>query len=1258
MSNGSQSDPSATVFHAALARLARLRATARGMLTLQTLAWVIAVGIACLIGMGLVDFALRWPGWVRGGLLGAVLVGAGWVIVTRVIPAARFNPSLTEFALRLERTAGGRAAGLSNLLASAIDLGAAGQVSPNVMNQAAAGLSRVGLGDTLQPKRLLISGGTLAAVVAGFAMLFAAQPGLVSIGAHRVLTPWSSAQWPMRNDVEDVTKLAVHPIGSALPIRAALVRSDRDSAATRVEAIYRLIDASGKAGPTRRVVLTSQEKPIALMADRGDGQTIETTGTLFERLIEPGAIVPAETLAGGSTTSPTAHRSEPGQIEYAIESSDDRTTWHRITLVRPPVVTGAKLTMTPPAYASATPVDLDLGMGVDERATAAGVLVGSTVAMTLEFSKPVPVPAGPALAESLGNDFAAAVSAGSATITKGEAADDAGRSTRWLLNWTVTTPMRLPVKVADHYGIKSENEPVYRVDARDDRPAEATITKPAEDGEVLPTAVIDAAAEGRDDVGLVNVLGQMQIARRPAGSEGAAPEPDTEQATFATATASADAGTKTTLTAATTLDLSTLAVKPGEELWLTALAKDSFDLAGKTHEPTRSAVRKLRVISAEQFVEQIWNELGGVRRSAISLAEQEQKNRDNVKEGRDASAAARDQNAVTEGATRQQQTVERLAQRAQANKLDDPELDSLMKDARALLDEARESSAKAQQSLRDAAEAKQAGKSAKEQSSRADAQNQQADAQKALEQAADALDRGQDAWATKREVERLLEDQKDLREATEKTAAETRGKETNELSQKERAEIDQNAQKQDDLAQRAEDAIRKMQEKAEQIRENNPSAAGALNEAAAKGQRQELQKKMEQAAKDMKQNKQQNAGQQQQAAEKTMEEMLAEMNDAQKNRDETLARELASIIQSLDALIKRQVAEIATLTNAMESANLTGRDESQIKIRSAALGVAEQAKAAGREARETADIIGAATDAMGNAVGHLRAVPTKAADAVTSEQEALAKLREAREKAEKAKQAAEQRENARKKAELKKAYKELLDEQVALKQQATELEAMEPGRKRNAAARELAPLQDEIRRKASDLASKTTEIGESEMFSMAHARLDEVMATAAERLTAGEVGARVTGRQAAAARVLEALLDALADDKQKDDEFREQQQDQPGGDSGGQQNKPQLIPPVADLKLLRRMQAEALQLTREAEGSDAAAKAEAAGDAGKVQGELAKRAEALLKKLMERGGGGGGVEGGGGPGDEEGAGDEPPGQPPGQPPGKPQGDKP
>ncbi|MFN0010509.1 MAG: hypothetical protein ACKVS8_02570 [Phycisphaerales bacterium] len=1208
----------------ALASLRRLRSVMRLSLVLQRGLWLIALALSVGVGLGLLDYALRLPSAVRGGLLALGLALLGISIWRRVLLAWRFRPPLEELALRLEslNEPGPQAV---DLLASGVDFaGHPGTHAPPLAR--AMGERVVALAGALTPtfrltrvlrwKPVALAAGAACACALGITALGMTSPELAGIGARRVLLPWSAATWPKRSAVYDLTAEEVHPLGTALSLRALMHQRGAGRASDRVEATYRLIGPDGTTGPSRRVVLTSQERPATARNRAGD--TVE--GVLHERILEAAALELDPDLTASETT----------QIEYALETSDDQSEARRITLVRPPAVVGASVRTSPPAYAASVPDfeprTADLGTGTDQRATLAGVLAGSRVELSITLNKAVPTPATDAppemlrewLAAALGEQFASAVADRDATL---DARFEEGL--KWTIAWTLDQSLRLPVRAVDRFGVQSDGESILRIEVRADRPPEATVIKPDQDVEVLASASVEVVVEARDDVAVDSLAAEYRVARRAAGSVGAAPEPDAD---YVVLTATPESGR--TLNVASRLDLDALKAKPGEEYWITALAHDAYELRGERHEGVRSAVRKVRVISEQQLTDQVWAELGGVRRTAQRLAEQQQTARAATEQAKDPGPIARDQAAITEGATRQDQVVSRLRERLDANSLNDTELSAVLNEARASLEQAREASAGAGQRLK---EAKAAGESRDEpaaSAATAKATEDQDRAQSALESLAELLDKGQDTWSVKRGLERLLQEQKALRDATSTAAKQSVGKPLEDLTPQQRQQTEQLGDQQEELARRAEEALRKMREKAEQMKETDPAAAAAMNDAAQRGRSANVPEQMEKAAKDIRTNKQQSANQQQDRATKALQDMLEQLEQAAKSRDQTLARQLASLIESIEGLIARQTGEIAALQRWADGGPSDGLDAPMIRLRTLTLGTAEQARAAGREARGVAGPLDAAAGAQGEAVTGIRATGASAEAVKTHEELSLAKLNEALERANEAQQQAQDRNARAERAELRKGYRELLDLQTDVRVRTDDVAKMEAGRRQRAAARELAEPQDRVRTLAAEMEQKTKEIGEADMFRFAHKRLDDAAGFAAQRLTEGEAGPAVRARQASAIRVLQGVLDALADTAQRPDDFREnaggQGQGQGQGQGGGGQ--PKLIPPAAELKLLRGMQAEALELTRLA--ADDVGNAATRDEASQLQAGLAERAASLLQKLKdeEAGGGGGPVQ--------------------------------
>lgn len=75
------------------------------------------------------------------------------------------------------------------------------------------------------------------------------------------------------------------------------------------------------------------------------------------------------------------------------------------------------------------------------------------------------------------------------------------------------------------------------------------------------------------------------------------------------------------LTLAGAIDLATMGVRPGDEVWVSALGRDVFAEATGDHDDraARSPVRRLRIIDETAFINQIRGELAGVRRAAIEI---------------------------------------------------------------------------------------------------------------------------------------------------------------------------------------------------------------------------------------------------------------------------------------------------------------------------------------------------------------------------------------------------------------------------------------------------------------------------------------------------------------------------------------------------------------------------------------------------------------------------------------------------------------
>lgn len=1184
------------------ATLRRLRTRARVRLVGQRLGLIIAAAAGAAILLGGADYLLRTPSVLRLALLLLGAAAFGVAILRLVVPALRFAPSLTEVALRAERLPEVKAAGLETRLASGLELsarpgdGLEGELSAQAATDAAARFAaiagRVRLLDARHLRRTLAA--LLAAALPLGALWFAA-PDLLGIGARRVLAPWTGASWPKRTGVVDASRPPAHAINNALPLRAIVTRTNRPMGATDVHARFRLI-IDGREGPLRRATLTPQRRLAETHAAGGT-----QSGELYERLIEPATLADAEIPAESRV-----------QLEYWFETEDDRTAPWRVTLVEPPAVHAATVSVAPPDYAAdvlATRSDLvrgtrDAGAGRDERAATGPILGGSRVVLDLTINKPVPTPADrrdlPAFLErtapglELQPDLAAAFDGVS-----------------WRIAFTARSSLRVPIVLRDEHGIESALPAVYRFDTVEDRPPTAAVIDPGQDESILPTAVLTATGEGRDDVALASVTLRRQTARTPAGSAGAPAQADAEPVEIATVAPSGGAAQSR---ASAVLSIQELGVGAGDEVWLTARVTDILG-AGDPARAVVSPVRRLRVISESELVEQIRVELSGVRDAAIRLVQdQERLSGDLARAGADARAAADQrqlQRALSDRLSPVGDVLSRLRSRTERNRLDDRVLAGLLDDAATAVADAAHGARRAEDALGGLASRPPAASPDRD---LAEAGKGQREVQDALTQLAEMLDRGQDTWAVRRAIERLLNDQRQVTAQTRAAAGQTQGQRPDQLTPEQREDLARLARRQQELSQRTGALTETLEERADQMRETDPSQAQTMQAAADQSRQAGISGTQQQAAEQIEQNQTSAAQQMQEQAEQALERMAAELDRAQQRRDEALRRLLADLMQSLDRLIADQTAEITRLGQAVAGAQTGPLDVPMIALNRNTLALAANTRES-REAAGVADLIDAAGVAQSAAIVSIRLPDLAEADA--GERQALARLKEAREEADRLQRQTAQREAERKRAELLKAYQEALELQTALNAETAPIIGKEPGRRERTLARRLSERQSSIRDSLARLREQTSELADSGMFDYAHRRLDQAATHAADTLGEGLTPATVGTAQQTVARVLHALVEALRQEQQDRDQFRDAEGEEGGGaGQGGQNAQPPLIPPIAELKLLRMMQEEASQRTRELSRSpgDAAALA----DVAALQRELNSCGNDLIDKMTPR----------------------------------------
>ena len=1142
-----------------ISELETIRRRSRTMLLIQRVSVIVAwvVGLTgCLVAL---DFLLRLPATPRLALLVGGLAVFGYGLWTYLWPAVLFRPHLTELALRAERSfpaVAGRLASSLEFAVSGLDKVnplAARSIIETERRLAGESLSRV-----IDGNRTWRASGAMLGVLAIATLLVVIDPAAAQTGLARLFAPFGSTQWPARTGVaslmhEVVPETHVHPRGQALALRAQVTKGEPDHVAAR----YRLrID--GRFGPWHRIVLTHQ----------GDG--------VHERLVD--------TTADG--------------IELYFETSDASTKRERIMLAAPPAVHRAALRITPPSYAAAwfSTLEADLGPGLDERAmTDTAALVGSDVTLELQLNKPLPFPASDeALRRTLGWDD------GDLPLCIVSENPD-----RWTLRWRLGRTRRLNLHLVDEYGLGNTEPIVYRIDAVEDRLPTVTIMEPESDEPVLPTAVVPLKVEARDDVA-VSVMGIEASVQR---GEAEPPSLDETPEWHATEWVNGASGTL-----ATELDLAPLEPVEGDVVLVRGSATDVYDINGVHHPVVRSPARRLRIISELELARRFRRELGVVRQNAIRIETRQAELEDDVIADGAQPGVERAEAQIAERIATQRQAIDTVAERMQMNRLDDEQLESLLQQAGDLLDFAGRAANRAVEAIEERQHAmdrgmgSQAGPGPRDRGELptgadklplphqldilADLEelvgpepaevdrgivNAQRDVREELTDLITLLDRDEDTWVAMRRLEDLMQRQAELEAQSGTVGARTLGRSWDELTAGEQDELRHLAERQDELADEARQLIEDLRRRAEELEDVDPQGAEAMRSAADSGEQRELSRDMANASERVGKNQMQTAQASQQSARQTLQQMLSEMRQNSRANAQELLRKLASLIESIDRLITVQAHEVAALERAVVTGDFSGRDRSMIRLTQNTQSVAAEARAAGQASRRIARLLDRAADAQSAAVLGLRAAPPDEGKAQTAEERSLALLREARSLAEQLEESVEQRELMRQRTEIVAAYREFAEREVALRTATLELLAQVPLDRRGLMnARRLGTAQEEIRVGLHDLRVTTPEILEAPVFSHVHARIDDWATQVTETLRGGELDQSAVRRQQRIADSIGRLIAALEDLITPPDKFAGSQ----GAGQGRQGQPPPLIPPIAELMLLRGMQEQVYEETR------------------------------------------------------------------------------
>jgi hypothetical protein len=1197
-------------------RVTRMRGRVRAVIGLFGIGVIIAAAVGGMVLLMFADYFLHFGNGLRVVLLLAWLVGLG-VVAWKVLISPLSTRLTDQFlASRVENIH----KDLADELISAVHFIHSGTIRTNALaarhvDAAEEKTRAIRFEEAVDFKRSSKAAGIAALAVLIAVVIAALNPA----GAKIALSRWFSANpmvWPHTTHVEfawpEGEQPAVIPIGEQFLVRAKVVQG-------------------GYAN--QRVWLTSWSDSKQATSELMTYQPSMSSATefVYEKTLEPeGERTLSLKLQAGDDT-------EQGAVE--------------IRLAARPVVRELTAAIAPPSYVKDVkdPSKAPPTVMVDLLSQAGRAVEGATVSLNIRSTKPFMLD-GEGRPEVRLLDQIKDVELVQGMKRELLAADTAR------VTFPATKPLQARLSVRDTDGFDNRAGGTISLDVVPDGLPSVVLTEPKRLAERNPTGVVEIAIQGTDDLGLD---GLKLLAEKFDAKPG---DPPVFETPIVWAERTVDAAVGSTSGRATyTWELAPLKLQAGARLSFYAMVQDNYEVSGpppKRHPWVKSAPLTLQILSQADLEKQFRDQMNHVKEQIKTLKNEQEKTQART----DVIQKAAAESGVTTAQQKQQlaelsaqqnqeaatgmqiaQKVEQLKEDLKQNKMSESDLGKIaenvaagMKDvggnnmpkAATELHKAQDSagnknpSSGAKQDAQSKAQAKQTAESAQ------NASKQQGEAIAKMNDMIQQLGAAGDLQAALSALRDIKDAQSKVDEGTQKFGRDNAGKNISELSPQAKKEMEKLAQDQKELSQKTSDVISQMKRSAEQQKQSDPAASQSMSQAAKSGEQNNVAGSQSEASSDIKKNQTSSASGNQTQAQNGLQQMIDELSKNDKRELEQLQRQLADLIQEVKKLKEGEETlnkdtEAAGDKAAAAAATKLGDAQGTLQMNTIVI----QKKAENtRDAQKAAADIRDAGEQMGNAAGPLYA--NKLASAIEPEKKAIASLEEAIKKLQKQKNKIDDQLKDKQLAEFIKQYETIKTAQEGIKTFSDQVETKRQAaidkqidRRSTMALAEKSKTQQTL---IDDVVKLSTdeELKKYDVIVWMNSQITQAMAVSRDDMAKAQTGTRLAMAQQTAIDRLADVIQALKEEKQKEKQFEDENS---GGGGGGGGGKKPLLPPVAQLKLIKAMQnvinSQTVNVNKEIQSAkDDAEKSqmqEEAQKVGKTQGDLKKITEKVLKDMQQ-----------------------------------------
>ena len=840
------------------------------------------------------------------------------------------------------------------------------------------------------------------------------------------------------------------------------------------------------------------------------------------------------------------------RLDFRFSTGDSTTEIQTITVKQTPRVLDARMTITPPGYLDGEP-EIHEPTGPVPGFIPPPVLERSGISLTIVSNNDLGLPEDHRRRmEWLSDVLVEAVPDGM------EIGYEPSEPDTFHLRWVATDTSEMTFLLRDVDGLVGVDAWGIDVEVVADLKPVITIEIPDRDIAVLPTAVVPIRVRSSDDLGVDRVVVEV------------GPEHDDATPSSESLWSTSSSSGERTHELATSLDLNTIPTRVGTRLRIDGSVVDTYRESGSMRR-IDAAPRRVEIIDRSTLLSSIRSRFDLLQRRIRDLDAIQDRLQRVSATGSWTAQEEREQASLTRSIQDQISMLDTIRSRMEMNRLTDVKIESLLRMSGDSLESASALSESAVEAM---------GTGDRERTI-----TLQSDVRFEFSEIVALLGEDQESWLVERMIEDIIIRQENILDRSSDLRDEFIGLRRESMNDGQSSTIDDLAREQRSLIDSVRELERSLRERSDTLSSTDPRTAESMNDAAGISERMRVEENMRDAAEQISRAQMQNAATSQQSALDALRGMRKELNDGTGVEVEDLVRIFEELNTSIERLIQTQKREISRFETSIIDGVFSNLDTRMIRLRTNTLSVAGRAESGGEMSRDITDRLIDAAGFQASAIMSLRASPVPVAKVGSDERGSLDQLLSALELSRKRMEEVLQDNRSGGRGELETIYRELAAQQADIVESSGGMVDANSDRRTRFMMRQLARRQEQVRVSIREVAESNDEVADNMILMHVHDRIDDLCTPIVTGLRDGAFDSMMFLRQQMVMDHLVEIAESLRNGE-GDGRFAESGSSSGSGtdrDTGSTPSEQGSVPPIAELRLLRSLQASLLSRTKRIE---------------------------------------------------------------------------